>query len=66
MEIAKAMGTLRERLKADKDYYYGWQANIAMAYQDQALRSGTRDSVRTLQSVSNEAAKNFLNMLIST
>lgn len=62
-EVKDAMDVLRKALK-DEDYYLGWQANIAMAYQDEAARQATRDSRKTLQSVSNQAAKNFLNMLM--
>lgn len=60
--IKDALGVLREAFK-DKHYYLGWQANIAMAYQDEAARQETKDSRKKLQSISNQAAKNFINLL---
>lgn len=64
MELKDAVDKLREALKEDEGYYYGWQANIAMAYQDEAYRMGSRDSRETLHKIGNGAAKNFLNLLI--
>jgi len=61
--VKEAMDVLRDVLK-DEDYYLGWQANIAMAYKDEAHRQGTRDSRTTLHDIGNQAAKNFLNMLM--
>ncbi len=53
-------------LKTDKDLYYSWQANIAVQFQDEFARSEKKYKNRQdIHAISNEAAKNFLNLLIS-
>lgn len=64
MELKDAIKQLRKSLKEDEGYYISWQANIAMAYQDEAVRMGSRDSKKTLNEIGDGAAKNFLNLLI--
>ncbi len=65
MKLSYAIERLQKALKEDDDYFYGWQANIAVAYQDEAARNKSRDSVKFIHETSNQAAKNFLNLLLS-
>jgi len=56
-------------LKEDPDMYYAYQANIAMNFQDMAYhyKRGTGKKYlnrKDLHSISNSAAKNFLDHLI--
>lgn len=61
----KTIKELIQALKKDKDYYYGWQADIAMAFFDEMNRSAKRKpSCVDLLKISNQAAENFLNLLI--
>ena len=52
---------LCEQLKADKHYYYSWQANIAMQFKDSCARHGV--NFPELHDIANEAAINFLFLL---
>lgn len=65
------------KLRSDPDLYYAYQANIAMAFNDEMLRQATLfpgeeglgdDSFLVtgteLHQIANQAAKNFLNLLI--
>ena len=82
-KLEKAVETLCEALAEDKSegsYYYTWQANIAMAFQDLIVYNSfhaygileerkvdnicyyTREDIHK---ISNQAAKNFLDLLIS-
>lgn len=66
--IPFSVKNLCERLKKDKDYYYSWQANIAMAFQDEFRKEFPASSTGylfDLHKISNEAAKYFLNNLIN-
>lgn len=63
-DLKEAVATLVDALKTDKDYRITWEANIAMAYQDEAARQETRDSRAKLRDISNKAAKNFINTLM--
>lgn len=68
MQLPYAIGRLCEELEKDKSegsYYYSWQANIAMAFQDEYRKEfGDSPKMRVfMHEVSNNAAKNFLNML---
>jgi len=59
--IKKLQKTLRE----DKNYYYSWQANIAMAFVDNMRWSGKRSpSYKDLHKIANDSAKYFLDLLI--
>jgi len=63
-EIAM-INKLIKKLKEDKDYYYGWQSNIAMAFKDEYDRDKKKYKNREdIIRISNQAAQNFLNMLI--
>ena len=61
--IKKEIDVLRKVLKKDKDYYFGWQSNIAMAFYDEAKRNKVKISSVKLHEISNNAAKNFLTLL---
>lgn len=67
---ADAVAQLAKALKEDKQLYIAYQANIAMPFQD--LFDGTEyDLLRSqhkkeyIHAISNNAAKQFLNLLIS-
>ena len=34
-KLKEAVSVLVEALRSDPEYYYSWQANIAMAFQDE-------------------------------
>lgn len=73
-ELSVALSTLCKYLREDKDYFYSWQANIAVAFQDEYQRQyedangkildAEKDITPPIHEVANEAAKNFLNLLI--
>jgi len=74
-DIPNAVGALIKALIEDKSegsYYYSWQANIAMAFQDEYNRKKERFRIMgptfapfepNIHEISNEAAKNFLDLL---
>lgn len=51
-------------LKKDKDLFYSYQSNIAMAFYDEYRRVGNNLSHKKVHEVANQAAINFLNLLI--
>ena len=63
MKTADAFKVVAAALRKDKDYYFAWQSNIAMAFVDTAQQQGSRDSYVKLHKVANDAAKYFLNLL---
>ena len=66
-KIKKAMGIISLELKNDPDYYIAWQANIAMAFKDEVNRLKpitNRWDRQDVHEIANQAAKNFLNLLI--
>ncbi len=65
MKLDIAIAKLCLTLKKDKDYYYCWQSNIAMAFYDEYRRNGNNLSHKKVKTIANKAAKNFLNMLIN-
>lgn len=50
-----------KQLKIDKDLYYAWQANIAVAMQDEYSMAKDKNDIHK---ISNEGAKRFLDLLI--
>jgi hypothetical protein len=62
--LEAAINKLCKELKSDKGYYIGWQANIAMSYQDAAYQNKSRDSRKKLHEISNKAANYFLWLLL--
>ncbi len=77
-EKRKFMEELVNELKKDKSegsYYYTWQANIAMVFKDEVCRIMKERLVGTMSqtiilsreafhNIANNAAKNFLDLLI--
>ncbi|MCP3685393.1 MAG: hypothetical protein GY861_22305 [bacterium] len=61
-EVEKAVRILTKAIKEDPDFYYSYQANIAVAFQDEAERQNSEDPFEKIYSISNEAAKNFLDL----
>jgi uncharacterized protein YukE len=70
--LSTAVSALISGLSEDKSegsYYYSWQANIAMAFKDEYerfnpnMRDGNRE---ILHRIANNAAKNFLDLLIKS
>lgn len=55
---------LVKALKKDKSYYYSWQANIAMQFQDEYHRAKGYKNRDKIHKISNNAAKAFLDLLI--
>ncbi len=64
-EIKDSIAVLVKALKEDDGYYMGWQANIAMAFFDECGKTILNDK-RHILDIANQAAKNFLDMLINT
>jgi len=62
--VPQAMTTLTTALREDEDYYTSWQANIAMAFKDEFDRHDENIDRKKLHLIGNNAAKNFLNLLI--
>jgi hypothetical protein len=64
MKFEKVFKLFVKELRNDPELFYAYQANIAMEFQDEAYRQKSRDSRSKLHSISNQAAKSFLNRLI--
>lgn len=56
INLSEAIKVLKEALK-DDDYFYSWQANIAVDFQDAYERAESKDNIHK---ISNDAALNFL------
>lgn len=53
-------------LKNDPELYYAWQANIAVQFQDEFAKNiKFYKNKKDIHEISNNAAKNFLDLLIS-
>jgi len=64
-EISDAVETLVKALEKDENFYYSYQANIAMAFQDEYHRSTKRYKNRhEVHRIANNAAKHFLNLFM--
>lgn len=60
-----ALKILIKNLKNDDEYYYSYQANMAMAFYDEYCKNKKRWKNRQdIHHIANEGAKNFLNLLI--
>jgi hypothetical protein len=64
MKTEQVIDHLASELEKDEGYYYAWQSNIAMAFQDELARKGYR--LPDQHKIANNAAKNFLSLLINT
>jgi hypothetical protein len=71
--LQEAIKVLQKHLSEDKSegsYYHSWVANIGMAFYDEMERvrldvDNTEDNKYDIHKISNQAAKNFLDLLIS-
>jgi hypothetical protein len=60
--VPDAIAIIVKHLQDDKSYYIAWQANIAVAFQDEMQRRGYR--LPDLYEIANKAADNFLELLM--
>lgn len=63
--LEKALKVLRRELKKDKELFFAWQSNIAMAFVDAEQSARAETGEHNVYKIANEAATNFLNLLIS-
>jgi len=61
---------LKKRLRKEEDLYYAYQSNIAMSFVDSCYQYKQKNNKKSLSQkdiviIANEAAKNFLNLLIA-
>jgi hypothetical protein len=69
-EFCKSITIVCNELRKDQSegsYYHAWQANIAMAFYDEMKDYCEKNHIALyvdLHKISNDAAKNFLNLLI--
>ena len=66
-DFSKAIDILIDKLKTDEQYYYSWQANIAMFIHDECMRYKKKNnkkvlSNKDLHTCCNIGAKEFLNL----
>lgn len=67
--VSEAVKVLADALKKDNDFYYAYQANIAMAFKDKVYQYQRKHGKRSLSQkdyhvIANDAAKGFLDSLI--
>lgn len=62
MTTQEAVEHLSNALREDQQYYYTWQSNIAMQFKDHFHRDYLDKGVHD---IANDAAKAFLDLLIS-
>lgn len=54
-----------DKIKKDKELYYAWQSNIAMAFYDEYRRCEKKyKNLNDIHRIANDGAKNFLNLLV--
>jgi len=68
-QYTRAILIVNKALAKDPDLFYGWQANIAMAFHDEfsnfrTVSKSGRPNLKEIHSIANNAAINFLNLLI--
>lgn len=63
-----AVRVLRYCFKKDKESHYGyaysWISNIAMSFYDECRNSKVKISSQKLHTISNRAARNFIDLLV--
>ena len=64
MDESKVINDFFEILRNDPELFFAYKANIAMSFYDEYRRVGNNLSYRKVHMVANQAAKNFLDMLI--
>ena len=63
--LKKSTEILTDAIRNDNELYYGYQANIAVAFQDEFHRNTKKyKNIKDIHEISNRAAKNFLNLWI--
>lgn len=62
-QLKNSVEILCENLQNDEALYIAWQANIAMAFKDEYARQIKMSKALDIHSISNNAAKNFLDLL---
>jgi len=62
VDIKNELDVVRKELQNDEGLYFAWQSNIAMAFVDACDKEGIKHE--KLHEVANNAAKNFLDLLI--
>ena len=65
MTFQQAFKKFCSTLRRDKGLYQAYQANIEMAYFDNAHWCGSRDSYKKRHEIGNKAADYFLNLLLA-
>lgn len=63
MDVKEAVDTLTKALKEDPEYYYAWQANIAMSFVDE-FKKQSKTVEPGLHFIANQAAIHFLDLLM--
>ena len=68
-KLQYAVEHLSKAIKNDPSYRISWEANIAVSFQDEVYRFKKKNNKNTLSQkdihqISNDAAKNFLDLLI--
>jgi len=61
----QAVEKLCKELKEDEGYYIVWKANIAMAFKDEFYRTYPENELAEIHNIANNAADNFLKLLMS-
>jgi hypothetical protein len=67
MTTEEAVTHLQKALSEDKEYYYGWQSNIAMAFKDEYHKQkalGYTIEDKNIHEIANAAAVRFLDILM--
>jgi len=62
-DVKNSVNCITDAMKNDEQYYIAWQANIAMSFKDEMSRNGYEIDEK-IHLIANDAAKNFLNILI--
>lgn len=59
----KLFNMFANQLRRDPEYYYAWQANIAMAFKDEYNECTGYKNKEDIHKIANNGAKRFLNLL---
>ena len=60
----KLFNEFAKQLRKDSEYYYSWQANIAMAFKDEYDSCDKKYKNRQdIHEIANKGAKRFLNLI---
>lgn len=65
-KISNAFKIVFDTIKKDKELYYAYQANIAMAFKDEYHRCKKKHkNLKDIHEIANKAACYFLNLLLN-